>query len=72
MELWRGTGPDVAQLRVGDHVVGFLAQSCGVCARCLSGRSFQYRTSQTTLRRPTNAPRLSRDGVGLFQGFGLG
>jgi threonine dehydrogenase-like Zn-dependent dehydrogenase len=25
-------GPDVAQLRVGDHVVGSLAQSCGGCA----------------------------------------
>ena len=25
-------GPDVAQLRVGDHVVGSLAQSCGACA----------------------------------------
>jgi S-(hydroxymethyl)glutathione dehydrogenase / alcohol dehydrogenase len=26
-------GPDVAQLRVGDHVVGSLARSCGACAR---------------------------------------
>src|SRR6478672_4903127 len=30
-------GPDVAQLRVGDHVVGSLAQSCGAWGRCLSG-----------------------------------
>jgi S-(hydroxymethyl)glutathione dehydrogenase/alcohol dehydrogenase len=65
-------GPDVAHLRVGDHVVGSLAQSCGACARCLSGRSFQCRTPQSTLRRPTDAPRLSCNGVGLFQGFGLG
>src|SRR6201998_4689871 len=65
-------GPDVAQLRVGDHVVGSLAQSCGACARCLSGRSFQCRHPESTLRRPTDAPRLSRNGVGLFQGFGLG
>ena len=28
-------GPDVAQIHVGDHVVGSLAQSCGACARCL-------------------------------------
>lgn len=34
-------GPDVAQIRVGDHVVGSLAQSCGACARCLSGHPFQ-------------------------------
>jgi S-(hydroxymethyl)glutathione dehydrogenase / alcohol dehydrogenase len=65
-------GPDVAHLRVGDHVVGSLAQSCGACARCLSGRSFQCRHPESTLRRPTDAPRLSRNGIGLFQGFGLG
>src|SRR5580765_1445612 len=65
-------GPDVAQIRLGDHVVGSLAQSCGGCARCLSGRSFQCRHPESTLRRSTDAPRLSRNGVGLFQGFGLG
>jgi len=65
-------GPDVVQCRVGDHVVGSLAQSCGACARCLSGRSFQCRHPESTLRRPTDAPRLTRNGVGLFQGFGLG
>jgi S-(hydroxymethyl)glutathione dehydrogenase / alcohol dehydrogenase len=65
-------GPDVLQLRVGDHVVGSLAQSCGGCARCLSGRSFQCQHPESTLRRPGDAPRLSRNGVGLFQGFGLG
>ena len=65
-------GPDVAQLRVGDHVVGSLAQSCGACARCLSGRPFQCARPESTLRRPTDAPRVSRKGVGLFQGFGLG
>src|SRR6201982_1622053 len=65
-------GPDVGQLRVGDHVVGSLAQSCGSCARCLSGRSFQCRYPESTLRRATDSPRLTRDRVGLFQGFGLG
>ena len=65
-------GPDVAQIRVGDHVVGSLAQSCGACARCLSGRPFQCRHPVSTLRRSTEAPRLSRDGIDLFQGFGLG
>jgi S-(hydroxymethyl)glutathione dehydrogenase / alcohol dehydrogenase len=65
-------GPDVAQICVGDHVVGSLAQSCGVCARCLSGRSFQCRHPESTLRRPIDAPRLTRNGVGLFQGYGLG
>jgi S-(hydroxymethyl)glutathione dehydrogenase/alcohol dehydrogenase len=65
-------GTDVSQIRVGDHVVGSLAQACGSCARCVSGRSFQCRRPESTLRRLTEAPRLSRQGIGLFQGFGLG
>jgi S-(hydroxymethyl)glutathione dehydrogenase / alcohol dehydrogenase len=65
-------GPDVAQFHVGDHVVGSLAQSCGVCARCLSGCSFQCKYPDSTLRRPADPPRLSRNGDALSQGFGLG
>lgn len=65
-------GPDVGQIRVGDHVVASLAQSCGSCARCLAGRSFQCQHPESTLRRPTDAPRLSRAGVGVFQALGLG
>src|SRR5579862_8694004 len=65
-------GPDVTQFRVGDHVVGSLVQSCGSCARCQSGRSFQCRYPEATLRRPGDAPRLSRHGTPLFQGMGLG
>ena len=65
-------GPDVAQFHVGDHVVGSLAQVCEACDRCLSGRSFQCKHPESTVRRPTDAPRLSRNGIGLFQGFGLG
>jgi S-(hydroxymethyl)glutathione dehydrogenase/alcohol dehydrogenase len=65
-------GPEVAQLRVGEHVVGSLAQSCGACARCLSARSFQCQHPESTLRRPADAPRLRRKETPLFQGFGLG
>ena len=65
-------GPDVTQLRVGDHVVGSLAQSCGACVRCLSGRPFQCNHPEATLRRPADPPRLSRNGAAVFQGFGLG
>ena len=57
-------GPDVAQFRVGDHVVGSLAQSCGTCARCLAGRPFQCQRPESTVRPPAEAPRLSRNGVG--------
>jgi S-(hydroxymethyl)glutathione dehydrogenase / alcohol dehydrogenase len=65
-------GPDVTQFHVGDHVVGSLAQSCGACARCLSSRSFQCQRPESTLRRAADAPRLSRNGTPVFQGFGLG
>jgi len=65
-------GPEVVQFHAGDHVVGSLAQTCGSCARCLSGRSFQCRHPESTLRRPTDAPRLSRRGAGVFQALGLG
>jgi S-(hydroxymethyl)glutathione dehydrogenase/alcohol dehydrogenase len=65
-------GPDVSQIHVGDHVVGSLAQACGACARCLAGRPFQCRHPEATLRRSDDAPRLSRGGIGVFQGFGLG
>lgn len=65
-------GPDVMQLRIGDHVVGSLTQSCGTCARCLSGHPFRCKYPDSTLRRPAQSPRLSRNGVALFQGFGLG
>jgi S-(hydroxymethyl)glutathione dehydrogenase/alcohol dehydrogenase len=65
-------GPDVSQIHVGDHVVGSLAQACGACARCLAGRPFQCQHPEATLRRSDDAPRLSRGGIGVFQGFGLG
>jgi len=65
-------GPEVTQFRIGDHVVGTLMQSCGSCARCVSGRSFQCEHPDATLRRLTDLPRLSRDGIALFQGMGLG
>jgi S-(hydroxymethyl)glutathione dehydrogenase / alcohol dehydrogenase len=65
-------GSDITQFHVGDHVVGSLAQACGACDRCLSGLSFQCKHPESTVRRPTDAPRLSRNGIGLFQGFGLG
>ena len=65
-------GPDVTQFRVGDHVVGSLIQSCGSCARCQSGRSFQCLHPEATLRRPGDAPRLSCRGAPVFQGMGLG
>src|SRR5260370_21639870 len=60
-------GPEVAQLRAGDHVVGSLTQACGACARCLSGRPFQCLHPDSTVRRASEAPRLSRAGTALPQ-----
>ncbi len=65
-------GLEVSQFRVGDHVVGSLAQSCGSCPRCQSGHSFQCQHPEATLRRPTDPSRLSRKGQALYQGLGLG
>ena len=65
-------GPDVTQVHAGDHVVGSLAQSCGGCARCLSGRPFQCQHPESTLRRPDDAPRLSRNGIGVVPGLWAG
>lgn len=65
-------GRDVGQFRVGDHVVGSLTQTCGTCVRCVAGRSFQCQQPESTLRRNTDPPRLTRDGGAVFQGFGLG
>ena len=65
-------GSEVTQFRIGDHVVGSLAQTCGSCAKCQSGHSFQCQHPEATLRRPTDAPRLSRRGQSLHQGLGLG
>ena len=65
-------GPDVSQFHLGDHVVGSLAQVCGACDRCLFGRSYQCKQPESTMDKPTDAPRLSRNGIGLFQGFKLG
>lgn len=65
-------GPEVQHLRVGDHVVACLLQSCGACAKCLGGKPFQCVHSEATMRRAGEPPRLSANGVPLFQGFGLG
>jgi Zn-dependent alcohol dehydrogenase len=49
-------GPEVTQLRVGDHVVGSLTQACGRCARCLSGGPFQCLHPDSTVRPASEAP----------------
>lgn len=65
-------GPLVADLAVGDHVVGSLIQYCGRCSACLSGASHRCHHPEATLRARDEEPRLRREGASLTQGFGLG
>lgn len=65
-------GPEVADIKVGDHVVGSLIQSCGNCTACLTGKTYRCLHPEATLRAPDEEPRLSRPGSGVTQGFGLG
>jgi S-(hydroxymethyl)glutathione dehydrogenase/alcohol dehydrogenase len=65
-------GPDVAELAVGDHVVGCLVQYCGACEKCLSGRVFQCLHPEKTLRAEGQPERLTENGAAVGQAFGLG
>lgn len=65
-------GPGVSTLSPGDHVVGSLLQTCRACRACKEGRSYQCENPDSTVRAAGDRPRLSRDGVILSQGYGLG
>ncbi|MEU9200246.1 zinc-binding dehydrogenase [Streptomyces sp. NPDC048332] len=67
-----GTGPQVTQVKAGDHVVGSLIQYCGSCVNCLSGRTHICLRPEATLRTPDQASRLSWNGTPVAQGMGLG
>lgn len=64
-------GPEVTQVKLGDHVVGSLIQSCGACVNCLSGRTFICLHPEATERGKDEAPRLSWNGTPVAQGMGL-
>ena len=64
-------GPDVRDLRVGDHVVGCLVSWCGDCEPCRAGRRTMCRRPAATLRSAGEPPRLSRGGVEITQGNGM-
>ncbi|WP_139417894.1 zinc-binding dehydrogenase [Agromyces laixinhei] len=64
-------GAQVTELSVGDHVVGCLVQYCGACEKCLSGRVYQCLHPEQTLRAEGEAPRLTENGEGVYQAFGL-
>ncbi|MFF2325037.1 MULTISPECIES: zinc-binding dehydrogenase [unclassified Streptomyces] len=65
-------GPEVSQVKVGDHVVGSLIQYCGACVNCLAGRTHICLRPEATLRAPGQAPRITWNGAPVAQGMGLG
>lgn len=65
------TGPDVTQVKVGDHVVASLIQFCGQCVNCLGGRSYICLHPAATLRAEGQPSRLSIGGAPVGQGMGL-
>ncbi|MBV6756670.1 Zn-dependent alcohol dehydrogenase [Rhodococcus opacus] len=54
-------GSSVSGIAVGDSVVGSLVRSCGRCAVCASGASYQCSRRGELLRRKDDPPRLRRD-----------
>lgn len=65
-------GAGVTSVAVGDHVVVCGVSSCGVCAQCIAGNWVQCLHPETTQRGAGEAPRLSRDGEPVVQGYGIG
>ncbi|MEV6348956.1 zinc-binding dehydrogenase [Actinoplanes sp. NPDC051851] len=65
-------GPQVTQVKVGDHVVGSLIQYCGACVNCLSGRTYICSNPEATLRGADGGSRISWNGAPVAQGMGLG
>lgn len=64
-------GPDVKEIKVGDHVVASLIQYCGHCRACRESRMYECEFPEETLRGPDEAPRLSRKGEPIFQTYGI-
>jgi S-(hydroxymethyl)glutathione dehydrogenase / alcohol dehydrogenase len=59
-------GSEVRYVAPGDHVITCLSVFCGHCEFCLSGRPALC-TKVDTRRRPTDPPRLSKDGKPMWQ-----
>ncbi|GIF19058.1 S-(hydroxymethyl)glutathione dehydrogenase/alcohol dehydrogenase [Actinoplanes tereljensis] len=69
--LVTAVGPQVTQVKVGDHVVGSLIQYCGACVNCLAGRSYICLHPSATERAAGEPSRLSWNGAPVAQGMGL-
>jgi S-(hydroxymethyl)glutathione dehydrogenase/alcohol dehydrogenase len=65
-------GPDVRDIRVGDHVVTCLVMGCGECQRCTSGEPTRCLHPESTKRAAGQSPRLTLDGVSVGQMANVG
>lgn len=65
------TGPAVAHVAPGDHVITFLTVFCGTCTFCLTGKPQLCDNREATQRDPGEVPRLSANGEELHQFLNL-
>ncbi len=65
-------GPDVDDIRVGDHVVTCLVMGCGECGRCLAGEPTRCLHPEVTKRAAGQPPRLTLGGVSVGQMANVG
>lgn len=65
-------GPDVRDIRVGDHVVTCLVMGCGECVRCGAGEPTTCLNPGVTKRAKGERPRLTLDGEDVGQMANIG
>ena len=65
-------GPDVTEVKVGDHVVGCLVRNCGSCKRCAAGKPTLCLNPGFTERGSEQPLRLTESGTPVAQGLGVG
>jgi len=65
-------GPDVTTIAVGDRVVACLVQFCGKCEKCLSGKTYECKHPEATMRRDGQPPRITMDSQPVNQVMGVG
>ena len=65
-------GPDVSHVHVAITSLGLLRRRAAGALDVSPAARSSAQHPEATLRRPDDAPRLSRGGIGVFQGFGLG
>jgi S-(hydroxymethyl)glutathione dehydrogenase / alcohol dehydrogenase len=65
-------GPEVRDIRVGDHVVTCLVMGCGECVRCVAGEPTACLNPGVTKRSRGEPPRLTLEGVSVGQMANVG